>query len=367
MDETIVTENVENPKIDVEALKKSIIDELKAERGEEKGKLTVKAPAIIENAGEKDYTKAWYRYIRTGETADLRKAAKAALQEGTTTEGGYLVPDGEFGSIVAKRDEDSILTKLGVMRVTTNRDKFNFPTENSSLSKFSIVAEEGAVTGAEEEPTIGQVVVPIYKFQKLIKVSEELLEDENSNLEAFLTNAIGRALADTENYYSLIGAGTTEPQGAFIGGTAGLTLDSATAIGASEIPELMGKLGSPYHNGAAWVMDPATWFYLKGLVGSSVFTFTSGLARMSGTVDGPTLDGYPVILNGNVANVGLSAKSLLFGNFNFMGVVLNRGVRIRRLTELYAGNGQVGILATYRFGCAVLQAEAFQYATHPAA
>ena len=231
----------------------------------------------------------------------------------------------------------------------------------------SLVAEEGAISAAEEEPTFAQSDVVVYKFNKLIKVSEELLEDDNANLEAFLTNALGRALADTENYYALIGAGSTEPQGAFVGGTAGMSFGSATAIGAAEIPKLMGKLGSPYHNGAAWVMDPATWFNLKGLVSSNVFTFTSGVARMSGTVDGPTLEGYPVVLNSNVANIAASAKSLMFGNFNYMGFVTNRGLRIRRLNELYAGTGQIGILATYRFGCAVLQAEAFQYATHPSA
>jgi len=361
------TEQVDlTPILDEMKSMRSVIDELKAAQpGKEKGQPTVEAPAVIDHIGEPDYTKAFYHYLRTGESSDLRKA-KAALQEGTTTEGGYLVPDDEYGSIIAKRDEESIISRLGLLRVTTDRDKFNFPTENASMTKFTIVAEEGAITAAENEPTFAQVAVTLYNFKKLIKVSEELLEDENSNLEAFLTNAIGRALADTENYYALIGAGSTEPQGAFVGGTAGLTLDSATAIGAGEIPELMGKLGTPYHNGAAMVMDPATWFYLKGLTGNQ-FIFTDGVARLSGTVDGPTLDGFPVVLNSNVAGIGSGNKSLLFGNFDYMGFVTNRGVRVRRLVELYAGNGQVGILANYRFGCAVLQAEAFQYATHPTA
>jgi len=359
----------EEPKVDIKAIadeiRKSIVEELKAEPGVERGERTVKAPAVIDGLGEKDYKSAFWNYVRTGEESDIRKAAKAALQEGTNTEGGYLVPDDEYGSIIAKRDEESIISRLGLMRVTTNRDKYNFPTEDASLAKFTLVAEEGPISAAEEEPTFAQVAVPIYKFTKLIKVSEELLEDENSNLEAFLTNAIGRAVADTENYYALIGGGTTVPQGAFVGGTAGLALDDDTIIKASEIPELMGKLGSPYHNGAVWVMNPATWFYLKGLASDQVFTFTSGVARLSGTVDGPTLEGYPVILNSNVAAIGATNKSLLFGNFNYMGFVTNRGLRIRRLNELYAGTGQVGILATYRFGCAVLQAEAFQYAIHP--
>ena len=371
MDENIVEESkAEEPKVDIKAIadeiRKSIVEELKAAPGIERGERTIKAPAVVEGLGEKSYKSAFWDYVRTGEVSNIRKASKAALQEGTTTEGGYLVPDDEYGSIIAKRDEESIISKLGLMRVTTDRDKYNFPTENASLAKFTLVAEEGAISAAEEEPTFAQVSVPVYKFTKLIKVSEELLEDDNSNLEAFLTNAIGRAVADTENYYALIGAGSTEPQGAFVGGTAGLSFDSASAIGAAEIPELMGKLGSPYHNGAAWVMDPATWFYLKGLSGNP-FVFTSGVARLSGTVDGPTLEGYPVVLNSNVANIAASAKSLMFGNFNYMGFVTNRGLRIRRLNELYAGNGQIGILATYRFGCAVLQAEAFQYATHPSA
>lgn len=316
-DEILTDEVKEQPepfdaKAFAEDLKKSIIDELKAAPPVEKGQPTVKAPAVIDHVGEPDYRKAWYHYIRTGESADLRKA-KAALQEGTTTEGGYLVPDDEYGSIIAKRDEESIISKLGLLRVTTDRDKFNFPAENTSMTKFTIVQEEGAITDAQEEPTFAQVDVVIYKFNKLIKVSEELMEDENSNLEAFLTNALGRALADTENYYALIGSGSSQPQGAFIGGTAGLTLDSASAIGAAEIPELMGKLGTAYHNGAAWVMDPATWFYLKGLTGNQ-FIFTDGVARLSGTVDGPTLDGFPVVLNSNAADIGGGYKSLLFGN-----------------------------------------------------
>jgi HK97 family phage major capsid protein len=374
-EEKIVEESkVEEPKVDIkaefESMKKSIIDELKAAPGIEKGERTIKAPAVIDSLGEKDYAKAYWHYLRTGETSDLRKAIKTnvnPLNEGDSAQGGYLVPDDEYGRIVARRDEQSIVSKLGLLRVTTNRDKYNFPVEATSLSKFTLVAEEGNISPAEDEPVFGQEAVTVYNFKKLIKVSEEVLEDENSGLESFLNDAIGRALADTENYYALMGAGTTEPEGAFVGGTPGLTLDDDKTIGVAEVSELMGKLGSPYHNGAVWVMNPATWFYLKGMTGSQ-FIFTDGVARLSGTVDGPTLEGYPVVLNSNVGVYSTaSKKSLLFGNFNYMGFVSNRGLRIRRLNELYAGTGQIGILVNYRFGCGVLQAEALQYATQASA
>lgn len=349
------------------------VDALKAVLpGVERGKPTMEIPGVVKSLGEPDmasYKSAWLDFVRSGDPGTIRrfKRAKAAMQEGTTTEGGYAVPDGVYNGIVAKRDELSLISRLGVRRVNWRGDKYLYPTEDSSMTKFTIVAEEGAITAAENEPTLGQCAITIYTLKKLVKVSVELLEDENSDLEGFLWDAVGRAVADTENYYALIGSGSSAPQGVFVGGTAGLTLDSATAIGAGEISELMGKLGTPYHNSAAFVMKPATWFYLKGLTSTSSFVFTDGLARLSGTVDGPTLEGFPVVLNSNAAGVQASAKSLLFGNFDYLGWVENRALTLQRLNELYAGNGQVGLLFFMRFGCAVLQAEAFQYATHPTA
>jgi len=237
-----------------EEIRKSIVEELKSEPGVERGARTVKAPAVIDGLGEKDYKSAFWNYVRTGDESTIRKAAKAALQEGAPAEGGYLVPDDEYGSIIAKRDEESIISRLGLMRVTTNRDKYNFPAEDTSLPMFDIISEEGPISDAEDEPTFGQVAVPIYNFKKLIKISEELLEDENSNLEAFLNSAIGRAAAETENFYILRGSGISQPQGAFVGGTAGLSLDAATAIAPAEIPELMGKLWLALSHGAVWVI-----------------------------------------------------------------------------------------------------------------
>jgi len=350
---------LEQVKAEIEQLKK-------AAPAEPKG-----APVVIKkDPGKSDYKSAFYHWIRTGDASKLRNyKVEYVLEEGdTATEsgGGYAVPDDQYSSIIAKRDEESILSKLGVRRYRTRSDKFNFPIESTSLTKFAIVAESGAISDAENEPVLGQVPVTIYKFNKLIKISEELLEDENSNLEAFLNDALGRALADTENYYALIGDGTGEPQGAFYGGTAALTLDSASAIGAKEIPELMGKLGTPYHDRAAFVMNPSTYFALMGLTGDP-FQFGNGL-NLGGTVwNGPVLAGHRVVLNSNVAAIGASAKSMLFGNFDYYAVVENRTFRIQRLNELYAGNGQIGLLASVRFGGAVLQAEAFQYATHPTA
>lgn len=330
------------------------------------------------NLGDPDPVEDFYRYLYTGE-AKIKKhlnrdaklplgrngaMVKAALQEGADAEGGYLVPADELGRIIEKRDESNILAQMGIAGYTTDRDVFNFPAEGTAMTNFTIVAEEATHTPAQNEPTFAQPAATIYKFMKVVKISEELEEDYNSGLGTSLTNMLGRAWAGTENYYVQVGSGSGQPQGVFVGGTAGLTLDSASAVGAAEIPELIGKLKIQYRNRAVLLANRTTGAYLAGLTGNQ-FVFRQPPASQA-WANGEDLGiGYPVILTEDAAAIGASAKSLLFGNFEFYGWVRNRSLRVLRLGELYRETGQIGIRAWFRAGGVVLQAEAFQYATHP--
>jgi len=306
------------------------------------------APAIVKSVGEPDKKGEFLKYLR---------GQKAAMQEGSATEGGYIVPDDFLPEIIAKRDELSIARQAGARIVQTSRDVINIPFEDTSMTAFSITAEEAAVS--ENEPTLGQVTGTVYKFTKLVKVSEELLEDEDANLLSFLADAFGRAWAGTENYYVVSGSGSGQPQGVLFGGTAGLTLDSATTIGAAEIPELYYKLPAAYAQGnVGWAMKNATLGRIMGLSGDN-FQF---MQTPAGSV-GPTLLGKPVYLSDSMGAVTAGLKSLVVGNWSYYALIERRGLSVKRLSELYAGNGQVGFLATVRMGGAVLQAEAFQYAT----
>jgi HK97 family phage major capsid protein len=372
----LMEDQKEQQKKELEEFKLSVIEVLKkAEPGVERGTPVVMKAA---NLGDPDPIKDFNNWVRTGvgrikkhtverELVDGRGGTyKAALQEGTDSEGGYLVPADYLNRIIEKRSEQNILEQLGVETFTTDRDTFNFPAEDTSMTKFTIVSEEGAVSDAENEPDFAQVSTTLYKFMKVIKISSELDEDYNTGLSNRLASMIGRAWAATENYYVQVGTGSSQPQGAFVGGTAGLTLDSASAISPDEIPELIGKLKTPYRDRAVMLMHRTTGAYLSGLTGNQ-FQFKQPPVSQT-WANGEDLGiGYPIILTEDAAEIGASAKSLLFGNFEFYGWVRNRSLRIQRLTELYAGNDQIGLHAKFRAGGAVLQAEAFQYATHPTA
>jgi HK97 family phage major capsid protein len=328
--------------------------------------------------GDPDPVEDFYNYIRTGKgriklhtnheaMLPIGKdgaMVKAALQEGTDSEGGYLVPNDVLNQITEKRDEQNLLSSMGITPYSTDRDKFDFPAEDTAMTDFTIVAEEATHTPAQNEPDFAMPQALLYKFVKLIKISEELDEDYNTGLAGFLTRAIGRSWASTENYYVQIGSGSGQPQGVFVGGTAGLTLASASAIAANEPMDLIGKLKIPYRDRAVMVMNRTTGATLSGLTGNQ-FVFRQPPASQA-WANGEDLGiGYPVKLTEDAAAIGASAKSMLFGNFEFYGWVRNRSLRILRLGELYRETGQIGIRAWFRAGGVVLQAEAFQYATHP--
>jgi len=351
------TEKRDNPSVDIDALL-SRFASLEAKLDKIADAPAINAPAIIkaENLGDPDPNKAFIHYLRSGERVKGLKANVAPMGESTAAQGGYAVPDDFLGTIVEKRNELSIPRMAGATIIQTNRDVLNIPVEGTSQTYFTRGTEISAVD--EDEPGLGQVAVTVYPFTKLVKVSEDLLEDNAANLNAFLANSFGRWWAMTENRCTLIGDGSGDPQGIFVGGTAGLTFDDTNGIAAAEIPELFYKLGQGYRNNASWVLSDTTLAYLRGLSSSSVFTF--GPIE----IDSGKMMGKPYFTSAYAANYSTTAyKSLCIGDWSMYAMVERKGLTIRRLSELYAGTRQVGILATARFGGAVMQAEAFQYGT----
>lgn len=298
------------------------------------------------------------------------KANVNPLNEIDDAQGAVLVPQVLYNQIVPKRDEASIVRQAigiaGGQVLTTSRDNLNVVAENGKATYFVITAEEASVD--EDEPTFTNVNIPVYSFTKLMKVGVDVIADDASNLDAYLSAGVARALAKTENKYTITGTGSGQPQGVMAGGTAGLALASSTAIAAAEPVTLMHKLPAGYFEGAAWLARLTTIGSIRTL-GTTTFrwyerTPAGEKQGNPGTGVEGVMEGKSVLISDEVAAIGTGAKSLLFGNWGLYGFVERSGLMVQRLVELYAATRQLGLLWTTRFGGAVLQAEAFQYATH---
>jgi predicted phage gp36 major capsid-like protein len=91
------------------------------------------------------------------------------------------------------------------------------------------------------DATFDQAILDAYKLSVAVKVSEELLSDNAYDLESFLIDSFGRAIANAEEEAFLIGDGSSKPTGIFHaakGGQIGMTAASDKAITADEVVDL---------------------------------------------------------------------------------------------------------------------------------
>ena len=360
----------EAPAIDVEAIKaelnNSVQDAVKNALDvevQERGGILTESPAvkkITKMGGDHDGGDSFMHWIKTGSDNSY---TKAALQEGTAAEGGVLVPEGLHESIIAKRDDLSVARAAGAMVVQTSVDAVQIPSENAT-GGFALTAEEGSAN--QSEPTFTSNSVSVYKFTNLTKVSDELLADEKAGLESFLGDMWARSAADIENDMFLTGSGSGQPQGAIAGGTAALTLDSGTTIAASEVPELYFKLPGAYAqegDSVAWAMNHATLGVIRGLTGDN-FMFVPTPQGSGARGPGQMLYGAPAYTSSHILSMAAGRDVVIIGNWKYYGIVERNEIVISRNPYLYQANGQVGFFVNIRFGGAVLQSEAFQYATN---
>lgn len=286
---------------------------------------------------------------------EQRASNDTDMNIGTAADGGNLVPVGHYNGIIARRDEMALDNKIGVMDIPGVGTTVNVPIDNEADGEFVSTNEASAFD--RDAPALDKVQMTLVKYTKKIELSYELLQDEASRLMPFLEDWVGRGMARTQN--SLL---MTE---VLANGTAGLTLDAAAAIGAAEIPELVYKLQEEYEDGAVWLMRRATQGYLHGLASSSVFTFAP---QPGGTDRGQNqLWGFPAYATQYAGALSASGKSLVFGNFRFVGRRLAPNIQVLRDPYTLAHLGQVRFLYYFRTVYKVLQAEAIQYATHPSA
>lgn len=335
-----------------------------------------KAPAFNRNTDlgfseEKDAVPAFKHWVQTGQTngglivpdASYGKIveAKAAWNVTTGGSGGYLVPDPLYNQIIAKHENQSWVRQLPVQSFQTPADHLLIPREDTKHTNFVQTAE--GVSYDENEGTVSQKDLILYKYTKLTKVSEEFLMYNGTNWESWFAGAMSRSVAQTENTIYTTGTGSGEPEGILTGATVANTTATTDVILPAELTGLMGYLGDGYNvaGQTGLLMANITKWYLAGQTGNP-FLYQGTPA---GQAMGEFFHGVKNVVNDVLEPyTTASAKCIVFGNFNFYGVVEKPGMVIQRNPYLYMATGQVGLFASIFRGGGVLQSEAFYYLTN---
>ena len=126
-----------------------------------------------------------------------------ALQIGTDSEGGYLVPDEFERTLVSGLSENNIFRTLAHVIQTTSGDR-KIPVV-ASHGSASWVDEEGAYK--ESDDAFSQITIGAYKLGTMIKVSEELLNDSIFDIQSYLATEFARRIGNAEEEAFITGNG----------------------------------------------------------------------------------------------------------------------------------------------------------------
>lgn len=301
------------------------------------------APAGEEKTGRAtaEYRKSFWNVMRSKMPSP---EVMNALQVGTDSEGGYLVPDEFERTLVEALEEQNIFRTLAHVIQTSSGDR-KIPVV-ASKGSASWVDEEGAIP--ESDDSFGQISIGAYKLGTMIKVSEELLNDSVFDLEAYISREFARRIGNKKEEAFFTGDGTGKPLGVLAetgGAEVGVTAAAAAAFTADEIFDLFYSLKAPYRRSAVFVMNDASVKALRKLKDNN----GQYLWQPSLTAGAPdTLLNRPVYTSAFMPALAAGVKSILFGDLSYYWVADRQGRSFRRLGELYAPTGQVGFLATQR-------------------
>ena len=277
-----------------------------------------------------------------------------ALEEGTDSEGGYLVPDEYERTLVEALEEENVFRQMAKVIRTSSGDR-KIPVV-ATKGTASWIDEEGAYT--ESDDSFGQVSIGAYKVGTMIKVSEELLNDSVFDLESYIAKEFARRIGAKEEEAFFTGDGSGKPLGVLAatgGAETGVTAASSTAVTADELMDLFYSLKSPYRKKAVWVLNDSTIKAVRKLK-DSTGQYLWQPSLVTGTPD--TLLGRPVKTSAYMPVIAAGAKTIAFGDFSYYWIADRQGRSFKRLNELYAANGQVGFLGSQRVDGKLVLSEA---------
>jgi HK97 family phage major capsid protein len=259
---------------------------------------------IADNDRREEIAK-WFINVITG---------KAALQEGTTTEGGYLVPD-EYG------DEIIAFARVGSIALQDCRiwpmgtDVLRVPAEDGGVT-VGVTAEETDAT--ESEPTFREVVLTAKRVDAFSVMSNELLNDSKYDVVSHLTELFGEATGkflDTE-----VIAGTSLGTGIeTASGVNEVQLAAAKTIAditATNLSEMIMKLEGYKLPGAKFYAPKAFAHYAR-LIKDGAGSYIWGAMNAS---DPGNVYGYPLTINDQFPASAVDTIMAIFGNLKYVAL-----------------------------------------------
>lgn len=208
------------------------------------------------------------------------------LTEGTTTAGGFLVPD-EFMMEIQR-----LAPVYGVIRrncriIPMNTDVLNIPAAGSTDQSVSWTNEASQIINTE--PNFRQLTLTINKLAAIDSFSNELLADATPNVVEYIAGLVAEQFGKAEDQQGFNGTGSP-----FVGvlSATGVPVSShaggAIALSYQDLVKATGALYTNARDNAKFYFHRTVVANIKGLI------TTAGAPIFGATANPPTVAGYPI-------------------------------------------------------------------------
>lgn len=301
--------------------------------------------------------------------ADVPKEVRAQ-STGTDSAGGYTVPEGFSGEL------DKALALWGPMWDATIVRELNtstgnhlpWPTIDDTAKTGRIKAENAAADDdGSDDAAFGEKTLDAYVYDTgIVRIPMELLQDSAFNMESLLNDLFGERLGRTANSVLTTGTGSSQPNGIVTASSLGKTAAGAAAITSDELIDLFHSVDPAYRASpkCRWMFNDSTLAAIRKLKdGQGNYLWQMGDVR---TGEPDTFLGKPYSVNQAMADIGASAKPVIFGDFSRYIVRKVVGFQVMTLRERYAENFQVGMIGFKRFDGELLNTAAVKHMANAA-
>lgn len=310
-----------------------------------------------EAQGEARRAQAFDKYLRQGFSelsAEERQAVKEHRAQGVSPDekGGYTVPTQMLNKIVDAMKAYGGIASVAQILSTSNGQDITWSTSDGTSEEGELLAENSAAS--EGDATFGTAVLGAKKLSsKIIRVSNELLQDSGVDIEAYLAGRIAQRIGRGEAKYLIqgTGAGTpTQPKGLAASVTGTVNTASATAFTWKEMNALRHAVDPAYRTAPQirWAFNDKTLQVVEEMEDNQGRPLW--LPSIIGGAPATVLN-VPYVVDQGIADLGAGNKFIYFGDFNRFIVRRVTYMTLKRLVERYAEYDQTAFLAFHRFDC----------------
>jgi HK97 family phage major capsid protein len=314
-------------------------------------------------------TKEWDAYIRHG--TDLPPEIKA-LSAGSGPEGGYTVPVEMANRIIeVARNRSNIRQIAQTIQITSG--SFEIVADPSDLDAAWV--GEQTTRPVTTNPELSKLVFPVHEMYAQPKATQTLLDDNNVNIEEWLSQRVADKLSRMENATFVSGDGVSKPRGFMaqnfvanaswtwgnVGYIATGDADDFIAPTTSVSPadaliNLVYALKADYRANGSFVMNSNTAGVVRKFKDADGrYIWTDSIVAGQPAL----LLGYPVVIAEDMADVGSAAFPVAFGDFSRAYIIVDR-IGVRVLRDPFTAKPFVLFYTTKRVGGGVADYDAYK-------